>query len=70
MAMMTSTVASACQVMPFCVGLDYAYPEASKIGGFVSAATQTAKRALFCWSANQKQQSEDGLAQVCIWMGL
>lgn len=45
-------------------GLDYAYPDASKIGGFVSAATQTAKRGLFCWSADSPNQSENGVAQV------
>ena len=46
-------------------GLDYAYPEAFKLGGFVSAATQTAKRGLFCWSANVQDQSQDGVVQVC-----
>ena len=45
-------------------GLDYAYPEASKIGGFVSAATQTAKRGLFCWSVDRQNQSEEGVVQV------
>ena len=49
-------------------GLDYAYPEAAKIGGFVSAATQTAKRALFCWSAKQAMQSEEGLVQVTTFL--
>ncbi|KAL3147368.1 hypothetical protein ABBQ32_002849 [Trebouxia sp. C0010 RCD-2024] len=43
-------------------GLDYAYPEAAKIGGFVSSATQTARRALFCWSAGASQ-SEDGIVK-------
>ncbi|DBB01388.1 TPA: hypothetical protein ACH3X1_000056 [Trebouxia sp. C0004] len=49
------------RVSDLLAGLDYAYPEASKIGGFVSSATQTAKRALWCWSANKSNQSDDGI---------
>ena len=53
------------RVTDLLAGLDYAYPEAAKIGGFVSSATQTAKRALFCWSAGSKQSgSEDGIVKV------
>lgn len=51
------------RVTDLLAGLDYAYPEAAKIGGFVSSATQTAKRALFCWSAGNSQ-SEDGIVKV------
>ena len=52
------------RVTDLLAGLDYAYPEASKIGGFVSSATQTAKRALWCWSADKSNQSDDGIMMV------
>ena len=52
------------RVADLLAGLDYAYPDASKIGGFVSAATQTAKRGLFCWTAGKIGQSDDGVVQV------
>ena len=51
------------RVTDLVAGLDYAYPEAAKIGGFVSSATQTAKRALFCWSAGTSQP-EHGIVKV------
>jgi len=52
------------RVTDLLAGLDYAYPEASKIGGFVSSATQTAKRALWCWSADKSNQCDDGIMMV------
>ena len=52
------------QVTDLLAGLDYAFPEATKIGGFVSAATHTAKRGLWCWSAAHEQQTESGVVQV------
>ena len=52
------------RVTDLLAGLDYAYPDASKIGGFVSSATQTAKQALWCWSADRMSQSDDGIMQV------
>lgn len=51
-------------------GLDYAFPEAAKLGGFISAATQSAKRALFCWNAagrgaqDADDEQADGIVQV------
>ena len=54
------------RVTDMVAGLDYAYPEAAKIGGFVSSATQTAKRALFCWSAGTSQP-ENGIVQVHLY---
>lgn len=51
------------RVTDLVAGLDYAYPDAAKIGGFVSSATQTAKRALFCWSAGTSQP-EHGIVKV------
>lgn len=51
------------RVTDLVAGLDYAFPEAAKIGGFVSSATQTARRALFCWSAGTGQ-AEDGIVKV------
>ena len=52
------------KVADLLAGLDYAFPEATKIGGFVSAATQTAKRGLWCWSAGNPNQPETGVVQV------
>lgn len=51
------------RVTDLLAGLDYAYPEAAKVGGFVSSATQTAKRALFCWSASSGH-AEHGIVKV------
>lgn len=56
------------RVTDLLAGLDYAYPDASKIGGFVSSATQTAKQALWCWSADRMSQSDDGIMQVKPWL--
>ena len=57
-------------------GLDYAFPEAAKLGGFISAATQSAKRALFCWNAAARgaldadEEQADGIVQVGTIQGL
>ena len=64
-----------CSAQPFLLshclaGLDYAFPEAAKLGGFISAATQSAKRALFCWNASGRgaqdadDEQADGIVQV------
>ncbi|KAK9835887.1 hypothetical protein WJX74_010230 [Apatococcus lobatus] len=45
-------------------GLDYAYPEAVKLGGLCAAASQSAKRTLIWWSARSDAQSfENGLVE-------
>lgn len=46
-------------------GLDYAYPEAVKLGGLCAAANGTAKRTLIWWSARPDAQNfENGLVEV------
>ena len=54
------------RVADFLAGLDYAFPEAAKVGGFVSSATQTAKRALFCWSVDAPPSDHGIVKVVCI----
>ena len=47
-------------------GLDYAYPDAVKLGGLCAAASGQAPRTLIWWSAHPDAQNfEDGLVQVC-----
>eukprot|EP00891_Asterochloris_glomerata_P008257 jgi/Astpho2/8257/fgenesh1_pg.00122_%23_30_t len=64
------------QVPDLISGLDYAFPEAAKLGGFISAATQSAKRALFCWNAagrgaqDADDEQADGIVQVGTIQGL
>lgn len=46
-------------------GLDYAYPEAAKLGGLCSAASGGAKRTLIWWSARPEARNfENGLVEV------
>ncbi len=46
-------------------GLDYAYPEAAKVGGLCSAASGGAKRTLIWWSARGDAQNfTNGLVTV------